>query len=512
MEPEKENSEILTGVGRKNPTIHVLDSLMGMGKSTALINMIKEDAMASVLFQEAKVPTRKWLVIVPTLSEVDRYVDALSTFGAPFEMPNDTFHGRKMLHLLRMVEEGRNIVATHALFNQLSRAVYKAIEALDYTLVIDEEIEVVRPYELNTAKTNHLFNKGYVFTDQVTRRVQWNSAEHPVSSFPFKTDIPKLCEAGHLVQSKAGLLIVETPAEFLRCFDEVWVATYMFDGAPMRAYLEASHFPINMLTVAKDHRGKHQVVPFGSPEAVASEMVVKEELRRLVTVYSGRRNTIGANSHKASPLTSSWYNSKAQREPQALTSLANSIAEFLKENAPAERVVWTTFKGHEDRMRVKGLKTDCDEDGKACGFLAYNTRATNAYRNVEALAYPMNVYQHGDVRSYFDEQDIPTSEDLYAISTLVQWLWRSRIRKDPRESVTVYLPSERMRGLFLEWLWSDSTAAFVKEKMAGARAALEAAQKPDAKGRAWVKPKSAEVGFEAKITARIERKPLAIAA
>jgi hypothetical protein len=69
-----------------------------------------------------------------------------------------------------------------------------------------------------------------------------------------------------------------------------------------------------------------------------------------------------------------------------------------------------------------------------------------------------------------------------------------------------------MRGLFLEWLWSDSTAAFVKEKMAGARAALEAAQKPDAKGRAWVKPKSAEVGFEAKITARIERKPLAIAA
>jgi hypothetical protein len=283
MEPEKENTqaapakEILTGVGRKNPTIHVLDSLMGMGKSTALINMIKEDAMASVLYQEAKVPTRKWLVIVPTLAEVDRYVDALSAFGAPFEMPNDTFHGRKMLHLLRMVEEGRNIVATHALFNQLSRAVYKAIEALDYTLVIDEEIEVVRPYELPTNKTNHLFNKGCVFTDPMSRRVQWNSREHPVSSFPFKTDIPKLCEAGHLVQSKAGLLIVETPAEFLRCFDEVWVATYMFDGAPMRAYLEASHFPINMLTVAKDHRGRHQVVPFGSEDALTSELLVKEE-------------------------------------------------------------------------------------------------------------------------------------------------------------------------------------------------------------------------------------------
>jgi hypothetical protein len=523
MEPEMQNTPetgvsdsepcVFDGVGTKNPTIHVLDSLMGMGKSTALINMIKADSIASIVEREAGVPTRRWLVIVPTLNEVDRYAAALSSFGAPFEMPNDTIHGRKMLHLLRMVEEGRNIVATHELFKQLSRAVYAALEALNYTLVVDEEIEVVRPYELPTNKTNHLFNKGYVYTDQVTRRVQWNSKEHPISSFPFKTDIPKLCEAGHLVQSKAGLLIVETPAEFLRCFDQVWVATYMFDGAPMRAYLEAQHFPIRMLTVAKDKRGFHQVVPFGSPEALASELVVKQELRRLVTVHTGRRNMMGANSHKGSPLTSTWFNSKARQEPQVITTLANSIAEFFRESgAPAERIAWTAFKGHEERMRVARLKTDCkpnsdqpqiEKDGTACGFLAFNARATNAYRNVEAMAYPMNVYQHGDVAAYFNEQDIPTSEDLYAISTLVQWLWRSRIRKEPREAIVVYLPSERMRGLFLEWLHTDSTAAFVKEKMSGARKALEAARKPDAKGRAWIKPKSAEPGFEQRILARI---------
>jgi hypothetical protein len=60
-----------------------------------------------------------------------------------------------------------------------------------------------------------------------------------------------------------------------------------------------------------------------------------------------------------------------------------------------------------------------------------------------------------------------------------------------------------MRGLFLEWLWTDSTKAFVNEKMEGSRRVLEAARKPDAKGRVWVKPRSAEVGFEEKITARI---------
>jgi hypothetical protein len=68
-----------------------------------------------------------------------------------------------------------------------------------------------------------------------------------------------------------------------------------------------------------------------------------------------------------------------------------------------------------------------------------------------------------------------------------------------------------MRGLFLEWLWSDSTKAFVDEKMEGARKAFAATLKPDSKGRAWVKPKSAEVGFEEKIAARISP-PTAVAA
>jgi hypothetical protein len=505
-------SSPLASVGTKNPTIHVLDSLMGMGKSTALINMIKADTIATAKEREGgpTLPERRWLVIVPTLSEVARYQAALSAFGALFEMPNDTFHGYKMLHLQRLVEEGRNIVATHALFNQLSRRVYEAIEALDYTLVIDEEIEVVRPFELKPAKIAHLFDKGYVSTDPATRRVSWNSADHPISTFPFKTDIPKLCEAGHLVQSKAGLLIVETPAEFLRCFDDVWVATYMFDGAPMRAYLELNRFPIEMLTVSKDAYGRRHIVPFG---ATADERQIKEELRRMVAVYTGRRNMVGANSHTASPLTSTWYNTTARRNPAAITTLAGSIAEFFRESgAKATSVVWTTFKGHEERMRVKGLKTDSDVDGEACGFLSYNSRATNAYRNVEALAYPMNVYQHGDVRSYFDEQGIPTSEDLYAISTLVQWLWRSRIRKEPREPVTIYLPSERMRGLFLEWLWSDSTKAFVKEKMSGARSALEVARKPDTKGRAWVMriPRQSGRGFRFDVGHRSDLIPATI--
>jgi hypothetical protein len=158
VEPEKENTQptseatdILQGVGHKNPTIHVLDSLMGQGKSTALIEMIRLECQITVGVNEvapaggSTMPVTRWLVIVPTLAEADRYKAALDSFGSPFELPNDTIHGRKTLHLLQLVKEGRNIVATHALFNKLSRQVYEAIEALDYTLYQDSLIRTHGP-------------------------------------------------------------------------------------------------------------------------------------------------------------------------------------------------------------------------------------------------------------------------------------------------------------------------------------------------------------------------------
>jgi len=40
--------------------------------------------------------------------------------------------------------------------------------------------------------------------------------------------------------------------------------------------------------------------------------------------------------------------------------------------------------------------------------------------------------------------------NAYALTELIQWVWRSRIRKG--EPITVYLPSMRMRRLFEEWL------------------------------------------------------------
>ena len=41
-------------------------------------------------------------------------------------------------------------------------------------------------------------------------------------------------------------------------------------------------------------------------------------------------------------------------------------------------------------------------------------------------------------------------KDLWALSTMLQFIFRSRLRKG--ESINLYIPSSRMRGLFKLWL------------------------------------------------------------
>ncbi|MBQ2885734.1 MAG: hypothetical protein IJE43_18565, partial [Alphaproteobacteria bacterium] len=76
---------------------------------------------------------------------------------------------------------------------------------------------------------------------------------------------------------------------------------------------------------------------------------------------------------------------------------------------------------------------------------------TNDFSNKRYLAYCLNVYMQTWAKNYLIERGAKNiSENMYAISTLIQWVFRSAIRKG--EEVWLYLPSRRMRELFTEWL------------------------------------------------------------
>lgn len=90
-----------------------------------------------------------------------------------------------------------------------------------------------------------------------------------------------------------------------------------------------------------------------------------------------------------------------------------------------------------------------DENGLRC-WVASNARATNSFSNRHTLAFMLKVSPNPEISKYFGKRGASLSSDTYALSGLIQWVWRSAIRKG--EPITLYLPSPRMRRLFEEWL------------------------------------------------------------
>ena len=86
----------------------------------------------------------------------------------------------------------------------------------------------------------------------------------------------------------------------------------------------------------------------------------------------------------------------------------------------------------------------------AYGFLACNARSTNKYGYCYNLAYCLNVYLHPSVSQFFRQKGIVIDEELYALSEMIQWIWRSRIRNN--EKINIYIPSIRMRTLLNSWI------------------------------------------------------------
>jgi hypothetical protein len=127
----------------------------------------------------------------------------------------------------------------------MDRELYAKLQAQGYELIIDEVLETVTIYKgLNHEDLQMLQDQGYVSVDPLTWRLRW-SEDHKDYAGEF-VPIKNLCETGSLVVFRDKTFIWEFPSEFLRCFSNVTVATYMFDASPFRAYLKAEGFTFNV--------------------------------------------------------------------------------------------------------------------------------------------------------------------------------------------------------------------------------------------------------------------------
>jgi hypothetical protein len=87
-------------------TIKVIDAIMGKGKTTFLIDHIRGIASEDRTKRwqtDGEYVSTKFLVVVPLLSEVDRFTSALPDLDFRDPQP---IEGRKLHHLKTLVSEG----------------------------------------------------------------------------------------------------------------------------------------------------------------------------------------------------------------------------------------------------------------------------------------------------------------------------------------------------------------------------------------------------------------------
>lgn len=426
--------------------VTVIDTIMGAGKTSYIIEYMNR-AYIDGLFNSSD---RRFIYVTPLLDEVERVKQACPDLR--FKDPKP-IHGRKYYGLQKLIEGRENIATTHELFKLLTQETREALLAANYTLVIDEVLTCCDLFDgLTKCDQNDLFTTGKVFIDAQTRRLRWNHEKHGSYVGKF-SPVKHLCDNGNLAvyaddPKNKRVLIWQFPTEFLECFNEVYVLTYLFQGSPMRSYLEAEGVSLTLKAVSGDREHGYQLVAWGD----CNEQQIKVNIRDLVKIYEGKGNDIGTPKGRQQPLSSSWFK---RADATTLKRLRGNTVTFFKNHAktPSGFNSWTTFKDHRPKLKGAGYS------GSGC-WIPLNTKATNVFAHKKSMAYLANRFSLPVLRNYFAGRGIDMDDDIYAISEMVQVLWRTAIRNG--EPVSVYIPSERMRNLFKLWLEADSSSQLIE--------------------------------------------------
>lgn len=402
--------------------IVVIDSIMGSGKTTKAMNYVKDN------------PYDRFMYITPYLDEIKRIKEVNKDMIEPRPIK-----GSKLNHIRKLTSEGKNIISTHALLSRFDLEIQDNVKYGEYTLILDEVANVVEQFTFNTLSDKEDFFNHYAYVDEEGYCV-WDEDKHPVENYSKGSkfyDEMCLCINRNLINVDNTLLMWELPIEIFKKFKQVVILTYLFEGSVQKPYFDAFEVEYDKLSI-KDN----EIVPY-----YETPREVKEHLASLINICdSALLNEIGNDNYS---LSSTWYQ-KNMSKAVMLDRMKKNLTSFFGKHteAKAKDIMWSTFKDYQYRLKGKGYTK---------GYCVYNMRATNDYRECYGLAYLLNVYPHYSLTRYFVNKGLDKiNSDKYALSILLQWIWRSRIRNgdssEIERKIDLYLPSLRMRNLLLKWL------------------------------------------------------------
>lgn len=403
--------------------IEVLDKLCGSGKSVSLFKWIRQNQQ------------ERYLYITPLLSEIeDRLPKELP--DVLFYQPEAVYLGAyekqtKSDHLLCLLMDGVNIAFTHSLFKGMRKEHLFHIQQQGYIVIVDEECDLIESASdyIKSGDIEFLLTEKCIEIDTDNLGiVKWVKEDAPKKDWKY-AQIRALAEMDMLYASKRRheMLTIHLPIKLITAARRFILSSYMFDGSIMSSFVAMKGI---------------NTIPF--KDIVLCDKEHKRSVKGLVNIFHPR------NEKELDKLSLSVHGATSLKANSKQLSLLNKAIRnvALYHGVKAESVMWTSQKSMVESKHIKpvGLPKD------VC-FVSCNARATNDYAHKTVLIHAFDRYPNQVLRSYLEDYGFPISSDRYALAELIQWVFRSAIRKG--ENIFVYVVAKRMREMFIKWINSD---------------------------------------------------------
>lgn len=415
---------------------------MGSGKSSAAINYMNDH------------PSQKFVYITPFLDEVKRITEACSEIMLYEPLRRSEYHGSKVLHTFDLIRNGCSVATTHQAFMKYPPELLDEIRRQQYMLIVDEDVSTLEKIDLKTGDLQLLEDAGWIYpdasgeyhvardiTDDMSRQTSHADVLDIVRSHPIhKTNDP--------TKPNTTCFVWSLPPALITAFRDVVILTYMFDGQSLKKMFDIYDIQYSIGGIARDEKGefrfadKPDYIPPYVPH-IREKIHMLDDDDRLNQIARDKRSH--AKQQRASALTATWYRQRYNSEE--LKQIRNNLYTYMMRrcaDVPTDQKMWSCFESVHGYLKGKGYSK---------GFITFNQKATNKYRDKTHLAYLVNVHPHGSDIMYYAEMGhplTPEEQDAYALSTMVQWVWRSAIRDG--KDIWLYVPSARMRKLFTDWM------------------------------------------------------------
>jgi len=420
--------------------IIVIDSYPGSGKTSWAIQKINE------------IPeSRRFVYITPYLNEIKRIISNCP--DKKIKQPDAIEgNGSKMNHLLKLIQSGINIVSTHALFSKINDDLIDALQVNGYILFLDEVFQTVERYDIveedlkNEIKdkitrqdVETLISQGLIKVEE-DFRIKWIDKNKSLSKY---NNLMSLADRDILYFVNGSLLLWTFPIEVFRegIFEQIYILTHRFESQLQSYYYKYFNLEYCKYYVYKNNN--EYKIEKGISNDSEWKLLIKQKIKIL---EDDRLNKVGdiykdsKQRNYQSALSKTWYENKSHLYPIVKNNLTNFFVNISKSKS-SDRL-WTCFQENINDLRSKNVTKKF--------WLACNARATNDYANKKSLAYVINRYVDPFYDDFFEHKNISINQDEYAVSEMMQWIWRSAIRND--EEIFIYIPSLRMRTLLKQYL------------------------------------------------------------